>query len=217
MTTQQSTAAGRSAHGSSAGSRPPLSRRPADLLLGAAWQAGLAVFGLVFALLAIVWFVRPLQGDQAASAFASTLMFAAAAQASGAAFGFLFGVPRTRIVSAAPDSGSTASQTHIQGEPAISQLPNAPNTNLEQISDWLTKILVGVGLTQASAIAHGFESLVNSISQGLPVANAQPFVGALLLFSAVLGFLTGWVLARVWIARLLAASDGNMPGPRERT
>jgi len=35
----------------------------------------------------------------------------------------------------------------------------APNTNLEQISDWLTKIIVGVGLTQFPQIIRGFQSL----------------------------------------------------------
>src|ERR1700730_13401118 len=49
-----------------------------------------------------------------------------ACMALGWAVGFLFGVPRV---------GSTPASTRI-------------NTNLEQISDWLTKILVGVGLTQ---------------------------------------------------------------------
>jgi hypothetical protein len=124
--------------------------------------------------------------------------------------GFLFGVPRSRVVTV-QGQGSEPERTIAAREPGISQSPNAPNTNLEQISDWLTKILVGVGLTQAKAIGAGFSGLVSSMAASLSVANARPFLGALLIYSAVLGFLTGWVLARVWIARLLAASDENMP------
>src|SRR5438552_4060746 len=70
------------------------------------------------------------------------LMLAGACLLGGGLLGFLFGLPRT-----VQDVGQRNSTT--------SGLPSEPqnvsyhaNTNLEQISDWLTKILVGVGLTQ---------------------------------------------------------------------
>ena len=64
-------------------------------------------------------------------------------------------------------------------EQAIVQLPGAdavarerrleiayrPNTNLEQISDWLTKLLVGACLVQLSAIRTGLIDFQLSIER----------------------------------------------------
>ncbi len=52
-----------------------------------------------------------------------------AAWLAGTVLGFLFGVPRVRA--AEPVSDADIPQTSV-----------VPNTNLEQISDWLTKIIV---------------------------------------------------------------------------
>jgi tetratricopeptide (TPR) repeat protein len=68
----------------------------------------------------------------------------------GFSVGFLFGVPRTVELN---DSDSNKNlQTRIQA-----------NTNLEQISDWLTKILVGVGLTQILPILRFLKTYVIDI------------------------------------------------------
>ncbi len=42
----------------------------------------------------------------------------------------------------------------VQYRNPASSLAVVPNTNLEQISDWLTKVLVGVGLTQIGKLPH---------------------------------------------------------------
>jgi hypothetical protein len=56
---------------------------------------------------------------------------AIASAATGYLLGFLFGISRSL-------QGGDSSESNSQSFPG--------NTNLEQISDWLTKILVGVGL-----------------------------------------------------------------------
>ena len=60
-----------------------------------------------------------------------------AASAVGGLTGFLFGVPK------GPSD---------RDEQQRSGFFYRPNTNLEQVSDWLTKIIVGVGLIQAREI-----------------------------------------------------------------
>jgi hypothetical protein len=82
-------------------------------------------------------------------------LFAAASTVSGWLLGLLFGVPRTlargQIGSAAPrpnDSGATQPD-QAQARPSAT---SRVNTNLEDISDWLTKTIVGVGLTQLFAM-----------------------------------------------------------------
>jgi hypothetical protein len=64
------------------------------------------------------------------------LLLAGASGVLGWLFGLIFGVPRTPK---APGNGT--------GAPAL-----GVNTNLEDISDWLTKTLVGVGLTQLTGV-----------------------------------------------------------------
>jgi hypothetical protein len=67
------------------------------------------------------------------------VVVAASAAMIGGLLGFLFGIPRAlqQASVVVPDPTMPLIQ------PASAS--DAPNTNLEQISDWLTKILVGVG------------------------------------------------------------------------
>ncbi|MDP9839496.1 hypothetical protein J2T09_004272 [Neorhizobium huautlense] len=73
---------------------------------------------------------------------------AAAATAVGGMLGFLFGIPR--VLQKAPE-------TPKAGEPQLSSKAEqlfATNTSLEDISDWLTKIIIGIGLVQFDTIIH---------------------------------------------------------------
>jgi hypothetical protein len=77
------------------------------------------------------------------SVLAVALLVAGAAFLGGALLGFLFGIPRSLAVEATP-AGTTAEPVEAGQRAALYR----SNTNLEQISDWLTKILVGVGLVE---------------------------------------------------------------------
>jgi len=98
-------------------------------------------------------------------ALAIGLMAAAAAFALGALLGFLFGIPRS-IGSSAPDSGKASDEGNATGEGAAARHFTA-NTNLEQISDWLTKILVGVGLVQIHQVSGAVGDLADGLAPGL--------------------------------------------------
>jgi hypothetical protein len=69
---------------------------------------------------------------QSAKAFGVASAIGVAALAFGGLMGFLFGIPRTLTSEAAP--GATA-------QPNSGAASVHSNTNLEQISDWLTKII----------------------------------------------------------------------------
>src|SRR5438552_685547 len=75
------------------------------------------------------------------SAWAAGAMWALACFAVGVVTGFLFGIPR---VLQGTDSGAEAT-AHTPYQQRV-------NTNLEQISDWLTKIIVGLGLVQLTKV-----------------------------------------------------------------
>lgn len=83
------------------------------------------------------------------------------------------------------------------------------NTNLTDISDWLTKIIVGVGLVQLSKIIGLLKSVSNYTAKGLidttttdPAVRAPVALTIILYFIAV-GFLSAYLLTRVWLPQLL--------------
>lgn len=63
--------------------------------------------------------------------------------------------------------------------------PYAPSTSLEQVADWLTKIIVGVGLTQLNKIPRKLDSLASYIAMGMggsasqAINVAEPIVGVI--------------------------------------
>ncbi|MEV7020849.1 hypothetical protein [Kitasatospora sp. NPDC093558] len=118
------------------------------------------------------------------------LVVVGASSVVGGALGFLFGVPRVR-------NGS--------GEPQGSY---APNTNLEQVSDWLTKVLLGVGLTQLGSLGERLHQLGSALAPALGGEDAAvPFSAALVLYFTVFGFLAGWLVTRLALPQVLTDAD----------
>jgi len=135
------------------------------------------------------------------------VLLAGASAFVGGALGFLFGIPRTLQ----QEGGSPSAEANPEGAEAggpTRRIDYRVNTNLEQISDWLTKILVGVSLTQISEIRDGLVSLTAFAAQGLgPQSQGQVFAFALLSYSAVLGFLFGYLWTRLFLAGALRVAD----------
>ncbi|WP_158845467.1 hypothetical protein [Streptomyces sp. NRRL WC-3742] len=128
--------------------------------------------------------------DEPWQAVGGGLVVSGASMVLGGALGFLFGVPRVR-------GGS--------GEPQGSY---APNTNLEQVSDWLTKVLLGVGLTQLGSLGERLHQLGTALAPALGGGDsAVPFAAALVLYFLVLGFLAGWLVTRLALPRALTDAD----------
>jgi len=107
--------------------------------------------------------------------------------------------------------GGTAPEPNPAGVPAGTadqRVGYRANTNLEQISDWLTKILVGVGLTQIKELQSGLISLSAFAAQGLGAqAHSQVFAFVLLSYYAVVGFLFGYLWTRLFLAGALRVAD----------
>jgi hypothetical protein len=124
------------------------------------------------------------------SVLAIGVITAGASLIVGALLGFLFGLPRTL-----EHSGTTATLV--------------TNTNLDQISDWLTKILIGLGLVQLGKVAGGIDKLASAVAPGLGGSQgAHAFAVGLLVYSAVDGFLVGYLWTRIVVsARLKEAAD----------
>jgi len=137
-----------------------------------------------------------------ASVISVGLMTGLAALVAGALLGFLFGIPRT-LQQTEPKSTTSGTEE----ESARSQ-GYSVNTNLEQISDWLTKILVGVGLTQIPAIGEALGKLIDQIGRGLGSGSgSRSIAGAILVYFVASGFLIGYVLTRTVLTRTFTDFD----------
>lgn len=85
----------------------------------------------------------------------SALLWAFACFSVGALIGFLFGIPRVLqqdVIPVSKPAPSGVTATSPTTESSIDSYSLKVNTNLEQISDWLTKIFVGLGLVQLQRV-----------------------------------------------------------------
>ncbi|HET8889374.1 MAG TPA: hypothetical protein VFQ41_10760 [Candidatus Angelobacter sp.] len=113
---------------------------------------------------------------------ASWLLCAGAFFAVGMATGFIFAIPR-------------ASGRYV-------------NSNLELISDWLTKILVGVGLTQLREIPGGLARLAQYVAGGSTSSgHEQSFAFFVILYFFFGGFVDAYLETRVFLTGAFIRSE----------
>lgn len=134
--------------------------------------------------------------------FLGLLIFIALASLlSGVVLGFLFGVPRlNRNYDPGDDYGRTT-KYH-------------PNTNLEEVSDWLTKIIIGVTLTQLTQIPGYLQGIAGHITanincETLPCDFAKPVIISLIIYFIIAGFIIGYLYTRVYLPNLFAIMEEN--------
>lgn len=136
---------------------------------------------------------------------------------SGMLLGFLFAIPRTMpsgAVAASSPQGNAAEKpgtgaTGTRVEVATVTGHNEINSNLVEVSDWLTKIIVGVGLVELKDLPANAESVARFIapSLGIPTDSAVPIAGGIMLFFSVLGFLIGYLVTRIYLAVIIKWAD----------
>lgn len=121
--------------------------------------------------------------------FASGALIIVCGCAIGLLFGLLFG---------APHSTDQSSSTSGRGILIL-------NTSFDQMSDWLTKILVGVGLTQLVGVPSRLQALGNYLSPALGGVETSANVAVtLVLASSVIGFLISFVFTKLVLSPDLA-------------
>ena len=106
--------------------------------------------------------------------------------AAGALIGFLFGVPR--VNPAAPAAGQFLH-----------------NTNVEAVSDWLTKILVGVSLVNLQAIGGFTDDMSRELASALDRPKA--FATGLIVYFFVIGVIQGYILTRMFLPRQFGLTE----------
>jgi hypothetical protein len=119
--------------------------------------------------------------------------------------GFLFGIPKVlqgnRATTLKPSTTSTPYGQRV-------------NTNLEDISDWLTKIIVGLGIYELRRIPAWMGMLANYFATGHYLTGPLSFplesaFSAAIVFFTICGFLLGYLITRIYLQRALAHADKN--------
>ena len=89
-----------------------------------------------------------------------------------------------------------------QPKPLLPKSTLKANTNLVEISDWLTKMIVGVGLYQLSTLPGKLKSLAGYFSTAFGTPAAPPaLVMAILGYFGIFGFLLGYLWARIYLTK----------------
>lgn len=114
-------------------------------------------------------------------------------------FGLLFGIPRSI---ARPGDPAPAPANAAQASAA--QPTSRVNTNLEDVSDWLTKTLIGVGLTQLNSLPHKLWQYAMVIDQASlnGKAGGAVFILGVALTGGAGGFWVGYVTTRTFLTFL---------------
>lgn len=164
------------------GSKPTrdLSREPPSIVQGLAFSwlwiiPCICVFGIFIILI----YALQLPSGVRWGAFGVGIVIGTSAFLIGGLVGFLFGIPRT-----VASSSRAAGAMQYRG-----------NTNLEQVSDWLTKIIVGISLVEIGRIVPALAKLGDILKVPL---GGQPSSAAFGLGVIIASALTGFFFFYLW-------------------
>jgi hypothetical protein len=164
-------------------------------------------FFIIFLFGNVVWICIVAIGTGSFSAFLRTLgvcgLLSGAALIVGVLFGFIFGIPR----SLASTSAAVAQQVVVGGEPDPSRLNVLANTNLEQISDWLTKVLVGVGLTQLTQVGPRIAATHDALERWSGIDHGGVIGLAILAAFGCGGFVWAYFESRTSLMQVFSDDD----------
>jgi len=145
---------------------------------------GVILLGLGFVVILVAPFFRASIAEGIAT-FVVTLLTALMCVSVGAILGLMFGIPR-------------------YSEQRGVDIAVAPNNNLEQISDWLTKMIVGISLVQFDVIVEKTKVLALQVTNAMTgcsdtCADNYALGLAVIGFFAAAGFLMMYLWARVYL------------------
>jgi hypothetical protein len=172
---------------------PTSIKEPEELATYTAGLFGLCVIllGFGFVVILVAPFLRETLAGGIAT-FVVTLLSALMCLSVGAILGLMFGIPRYS---------------------KLSEVDNAvaPNNNLEQISDWLTKMIVGISLVQFDVIVAKTKVLALQITTAMSGCDGN-CGGNYAMGLAVVGFFSasGFLMMYLWARVYLLLDVGTV-------
>jgi hypothetical protein len=127
------------------------------------------------------------------------------------------GPPPTTGGQPPPAPAAPAAAPNAAQRANASRVANGVNTNLEDISDWLTKTIVGVGLTQLYSVPHFLWAKAEQLNTfGFGWTNhGQLLALSLFVYFATGGFWLGYVGTRTILTALLNMIDDLHHEPKD--
>lgn len=145
------------------------------------------------------------------------ILWALGCTAVGHLVGFIFGIPRIVIEPSSTSMSAVTAKTETSVLPREIKTPYQVNTNLQDISDWLTKIIVGLGLVELRQVDDHMLRAATFVGQSLGSQEAPGVAGAIIVYFSTLGFLGGYLTTRLFLSAAFARADRAMtPEERER-
>lgn len=125
----------------------------------------------------------------------SSLIIGLATFMGGGLIGFLFGIPKVNS-----DYSKNENSEYLA------------NTSLEEISEWLTKIIIGLGLTQLIKIPGYLKTLSENIVLGITCSNKcatndSTYILSLVIYYSLLGFFFAYFFARLELKKRFVDSE----------
>jgi hypothetical protein len=185
-------------------------RLPFSELMSDAQTLGLFSLSIIGIGVGVVWV-------QGGSQRWISLLWALGCLAVGALAGFVFGIPRVQQDVPVDQPGSGAAQAPVTPI-TRRKYKLLANTNLEQISDWLTKIIVGVGLVEAKQIPGYLGRLARFIGPAIgSTADGSVLALAITTHFAVWGFICAYLMTRVYLTGTFFRAEGGDAAENRRT
>lgn len=157
--------------------------------------------------LLLTFFGAPAAAGFVSGARMTALLWTIACFCIGTTAGFLFGIPKIlqNFADSRPKEGASG------GANLSGTYGQQVNTNLTEISDWLTKIIVGLGLIHLKEIPPFIRAKASVLAASLMAEKGSgdylAFAVALTIAFVILGFLFGYICTRMHLAAAFARAD----------
>ena len=162
----------------------------------------IGIFSVFLYAIRTMWFINPdsktyyknYNFSTTISFFSLGALIAGSALAVGCLTGFVFAIPK--------------SITHSDVNMVKTGKGYISNDNLVQVSDWLTKIIVGVGLTQLTHIPDFMQSVGEYIGKSIGCSETGEIAAdGIIVYFSICGFLLAYLWTRLYFARMLEDFD----------
>ena len=133
--------------------------------------------------------------------FATLISISSGALALCGMIGFLFGITRTHTIERIKSDDGEGQNYYRY----------IPNTNLEEISDWLTKIIIGVGLIELKSLGEWLWWFSKEVSNDLTgKEDIATYVVGIILFNSAAGFVLGYLWTRLKYGAAIKSADEKL-------
>ena len=157
-----------------------------------------ALLSVLVALIALLAFFGVCA--QSCLLFVVELLIGLGALTIGALLGFLFGIPGVADGTQRPTSAKDGGPSDYR-----------PSNHLETVSDWLTKIIVGLGLAQFKDLLGGLNYAGKLVGASFPAIQTAGLVSQWIIVAFwVEGFLIGFLWTRVRYPKLMVTADRSL-------